>query len=285
VYETLYEIDEEADIVVALDSHLDVFWGIKDVIESMPIQVRLAAGRASAHTLIRRVFGDLPIMLRIEGIPPDSLAEMILVAPRISLINHIMQNIAPYTTPVHMPNPLKGFLSYITNVLGIKVFTSPPKNLLKLADTMRKAEYTVLDLDVDYLQEFQAECYTPVEYAKPGQLGWTLRTLKLIRKTKPPIITISEAKITAIKEAKSNFSKLTSRLRNLGYKIEYKLAFDNDTEAERLIKIYKEFNEEVQKPLERKHLIGQDPLSSEGFTRYHKELKEATKGYFRRIKQ
>ena len=285
VYETLYEIDEEADIIVALDSHLDVFWGIKDIIESMPIQIRLAAGRASAHTLIRRVFGDLPIMLKIEGIPTDFLAEMILVAPRISLINHVMQNIAPYTTPVHMPNPLKGFLSYLTNVLGIKVFTSPPKNLLKLADMMRKAEFAVLDLDVDYLQEFQTECYTPLEYAKPGQLGWTARTLKLLRKTKPPIITISEAKITAIKEGKSNFSKLTNRLKNLGYKIEYKLAFDNDREAERLIRIYKEFDEGIQKPLERKHKIGQGPQSSEAFTRYHKELKEAAKRYFRRIKQ
>ena len=262
---------------MALDSHLDVFWGAKDIVESMPRRIRLAAGRASAHTLIRRALGDLPISLRMEGLSADFLPEMILVVPRIALNRHVLE----YLAPSHAHNPLEGFLSYLTKVLGIKVFTSPPKNLLKLVNLLREAKYTILDLDVDYLQELQTECYTPIEYAQPGQLGWTGRVLKLIRKTKPSIITISEAKITAIQKPGSNFSKLTSRLKSLGYSIEYNTKFDNDEEAERLIKIFQEFNEEVQKPLGRKHVMERGSLSSEATTKYLEELKEATKRYFR----
>ena len=289
VCKTLHKLDVEPDLIVALDSHLDWFWGVKNIVESMPKRIRLAASRASAHTLIRRAVGDLPILLKVEGRPIDFLPEMILVIPQISLNHYVLEHVKEIQqlilggaiSPDQIGNPLESFLNYLSSFLGIGVFTSPPKNLMKLVDMLREAEFPLLDLDVDYLQELQTECYTPIKYAHPGQLGWAAQTLRVIRKTKPPLITISEVKVAATQEPNSSFSKLVSRLKNWGYKIEYKLIFDNDEEAERLIKIYQEFYEGVQKPLERKHRMEPDYLSKEALGRYLKELKEATKRYFR----
>ena len=270
-------LDIEPDLIVAFDSHIDWFWGVKDIIESMPKQIRLVAGRASAHTLIRRAVGDLPMVLMAEGLSVDLLPEMILVIPRISLHHHILE----YSEWIGVKDPLKSFLGYLSKFVGIKVFTSPPKNVMKLKDMLRESEHSVLDLDVDYLQELQTECYTPIEHAQPGQLGMVPQMLRFIRKTKPEIITMSEAKVTAMREPKSNFSRFIGHLKNMGYKISRKTIFDNDEEAERLIKIYQEFYEGVQKPLERKRRMEPDYFSKEAFERYHKELKEATKRYFR----
>ncbi|MDI6905292.1 MAG: hypothetical protein QMD13_07390 [Candidatus Bathyarchaeia archaeon] len=262
--------------------------GTKDILDLMPKQIRLAAIRASAHTMIRRVLGDLPIFLKAEGLPIDFLPEMILVVPRISLNEYVLEQakkmrdiiLGGALLPNKLRDPMETCLSYLSECLGIKVYTSPPKNLMKLADMLREAEYALLDLDVDYLQELQSECYTPIKYTQLGQLCWTAQMLKLVRKTKPPLITISEAKVAAIQETKSNFSRLIGRLKNLGYKIKYKRIFTNDEEAERLIKVYQEFYEGVQKPLEKKQREERDYLSKEAFERNHKELKEAAKKYF-----
>ena len=226
--------------------------------------------------------------MKAEGLPIDFLPGLILVVPKTSLNRYVLEYaemirdtiLGGAISPTQTGNPLESFLKYLSEFLGIKVFTSPPKNLMKLVDVLRKAHHALLDLDVDYLQELQTECYTPIEH-QPGQLGWTAQTLKLIRKTKPPVITISEVKVAATQEPKSNFSELISRVKNWGYKIEYKLIFDNDGEAERIIKIYQEFYEGVQKPLERKQRMEPDYLSKEAFERHLKELKEATKRYFR----
>jgi len=69
VCKTLHKLDVEPDLIVALDSHLDVFMGVKDVIESMPRRIRLAAGRASAHFLIRRALGSFPSWQKWKAYP------------------------------------------------------------------------------------------------------------------------------------------------------------------------------------------------------------------------
>jgi hypothetical protein len=289
VCKTLQKLDLEPDLIVALDSHLDVFMGVKDVVESMPKEIRLAAGRASAHTFIRRALGELPILLRAQGAPIDFLPEMVLVVPQISLKHYVLE-FAEKTqdiilTGALLPNqigdPLEACQTYLSKILGVKVFTSPPKNLMSLLSKLREAECALLDLDVDYLQELQTECYTPIEHAQPGQLGFATQILKLVRKTKPQIITISEVKVAATQEPESNFSRFIYRLKNMGYRIDYKLKFPNDKEAERSIKIYKEFYEQVQKPLERRQRMERDFLGNEALERHLKELKEATKQYFR----
>lgn len=287
VYQTLAKLDDEPDVIVALDSHLDVYMGVKDVLDLMPEDVQLAAIRASAHTMIRRVLGDLPGFLKAKGLSIDQLPEMFLVVPQGSLNRYVFDQaqllqeaILSGAVPTQeFREPTEAFLHYLSEVLGIKVYTSPPKNLLKLANMLKVAEYALLDLDVDYLHELQTECYTPIK-AQPGELSWMERVLGLIRKTKPPLITISEAKVVAIRDPRSNFSKLMTKLSALGYKIKYAKIFASDEEAERPLKVYKDFEERIQKPLIKKQFADSDLLSSEAFERHHKELREATKRYF-----
>ena len=291
VCRTLQKLDEP-DFLMAFDSHLDVFMGVKDVVECMPRRIRLAAGRASSHFLIRRALGDLPISLKAEGLPSDFLPEMILVVPKISLNSYAlnlaekMQDIilGGALLPYQIGDPLEACQSYLSEVLGVKVFTSPPKNLMKLVGMLREAKYTILDLDIDYLREMQAECYTPIEHAEPSQLGLTANLIRFIRKTKPQVITVSEVRVVATQEPKSNFSRFLDCLKNLGYQINYELIFDNDREAERLIEVYKDFYETVQKPLERKQRMESDFLGKGAISRHIKQLKEATKQYFRQMR-
>ena len=278
---------------MALDSHLDVFMGVKDVVECLPKRLRLSAERASSHTFIRRAIGELPILLKSEGLPTDFLPDMILVVPQISLNTYVYEQAEKMRDviaggallPHQIRGPLEVCQSYLSGVLGIQVFTSPPKNLMKLVGMVREAEYTILDLDVDYLREMQAECYTPIEHAQPSQLGLTANVIRLIRKTKPRVITVSEVRVAATQEPKSNFSRFLDGLKNLGYKINYELIFDNDREAERLIEVYKEFYETVQKPLERKQRMESDFLGKGATNRHIKQQKEATKRYFRQVRK
>ena len=131
------------------------------------------------------------------------------------------------------------------------------------------------------MYELQTECYTPLKNAQPSQLGWMERVLRLIRKAKPSLVTVSEAKVAAIRDPTSNFSKLVSRLKAMGYKVEYAHIFANDKEAEQLLRIYKDFDERIQKPLTKKEFADRDFLSSGGFERHISELIEATKRYFK----
>ena len=123
--------------------------------------------------------------------------------------------------------------------------------MLKLVKMSREAKRTLLDLDVDYLYELQAECYTPLKNAQPSELGQMKRVHRLIRKAKPSLITISEAKVAAIRDPESNFSKFVNKLRAMGYEVEYTGIFTSDEEAEESLRITKasmnEFGSQLQK--------------------------------------
>lgn len=140
-----------------------------------------------------------------------------------------------------------------------------------------EADSTLLDLDVDYLYELQTECYTPLKNAQPGELGWIGRVLRLIRKVKPSLITVSEAKVAAIRDPKSNFAKFVNKLRGMEYNVEYTDIFANDEEAEELLRIYQDYYERIWKPITKKQrgdFFGSD------FKKHIGELTEATKKYF-----
>ena len=75
------------DLLLALDSHTDAHFGTSDVISIMPEDVQLAAGRASSHTLIRRVIGEFPPLRKEDDwLNPD----MILIIPRVGFDVHIL---------------------------------------------------------------------------------------------------------------------------------------------------------------------------------------------------
>jgi len=287
VFETLAELNYEPDVIVAFDSHFDVSLPLKDTLTVMPSEIQSAATRVSSHTLIRQVLGGLPGFLRAEGLSTDLLPDMFLVVPQCSLKTHVFKaceqllhgamfgDVVPAR---EFTRSRDGFLSYLSLVHGIKVFMSPPKNLLKLAKILRESGSVLLDLDVDYFYELQAECYTPLENAQPSELGRMERVQRFIRKVKPSLITISEAKVAAIRNMKSNFSKLVNKLRALGYEVEYTSVFASDEKAEESLTIYQRFHEQIWKPITERQRIQGEPRSD--VERHISELREATKKYF-----
>jgi len=289
VLKTLRNIDLDPDLILALDSHLDVFLPVKSTVEMFPIWIRSAATRATVHPLIRRAFGDFPALFKAEGRDLADLPRMILVVPEVSFITHVSEDMEKISDLVAggsispdqlSDDPLKTMSEFLSKGLGIEPFVSPPKNLMKLVEWGKAANFILLDVDVDYFQEMQTECYTPMRNAQPGQLGWATQAIKLIHKIKPQIITISEAKIAAIKDSNSNFSKMINQLERMGYKVTYKMAFKNDEEAQQLIEIYHEFHENVLKPLHQRQRFEKHTLGTNAFEKQLAEENEVIGQYF-----
>jgi hypothetical protein len=151
---------------------------------------------------------------------------------------------------------------------------------MKLVERGKAANCIFLDVDVDYFQEMQTECYTPMRNAQPGQLGWAAQAIRLIHKIKPQVITISEARIAAIKDPDSNFSKVIDQLKKMGYKVTYKMRFKNDKEAQQLMEIYREFHENVLKPLHHRQRFERHALDTNASERERAEENEAIREYF-----
>jgi hypothetical protein len=287
VHRTLDQLDFDVETVVAFDAHLDISLPPKEVLALIPENIRLAANRVCAHTLIRRVFGELPIFRKVYGLPEEPARDMYLVAPKCGLRAHIFE-VAKIELPrVRINGSIssnefrrlkKGLLEHISLVLGIKVFTSPPKDLGKLIKIVKNAKDALVDLDIDYLTEMQTECYTALKGAKLGELGRMQQVLRFFRKIKPSIVTISEVKVEAIKDPKSNFSMFVNSLEAMGYEIKYQNVFASEKQAEKILRIYQELCEYVWKPIMNRN-IAQSYLPNYRDNRTQ-DLIEATKKYF-----
>jgi hypothetical protein len=289
VLKTLSNIDLDPDLILAFDSHLDVFFPVKSTVDMFPDWILSAATRATVHPLIRRAFGDFPVLFKAEGRDLADLPRMILVVPKVSFITHVSEGMEKISDLVASgsispdqlsDDPMETMAKFLSEVLGIEPFVSPPKNLMKLVERGKAAKCILLDVDVDYFHEMQTECYTPMRNAQPGQLGWATQAIRLIHKIRPQIITISEAKIAAVKDPNSSFSKMMNQLERIGYKVTYKTTFKNDEEAQQLMEIYREFHENVLKPLHHRQRLEKDGSGTNAFERQLAEENEAIRQYF-----
>ena len=66
-------------------------FGTREILHLMPKDLRLAALRASSHTMLRRTFGELPLLLKAQELSADVNPKMFLVTPEISLNTHIFE--------------------------------------------------------------------------------------------------------------------------------------------------------------------------------------------------
>jgi hypothetical protein len=293
VPETLRSISLDPDLIIALDSHLDVFLPLKSNVDAFPDWIRSAATRATVHAVIRRMFGDFPLMLKAQGLDTSNIPRMLLVTPKSCLNTHIVDNMERMTdliiggavTSEQIGDPSEAVINYLSEELGIEPYPSPPKNLMKLTEIAKSASYPLFDIDIDYFQDMQDECYTPVGNAQPGQLGYSAQALRFIQKIKPEIITISEVKVEAVKRSDSKFSNFITSLKRQGYSITYKLKFKDDEEAKQLIEIYRAFHEGVLKPLQRRQRSTSNGLGAASIIQQQNEEKEAVREYFRQIKR
>jgi hypothetical protein len=228
----------------------------------MPEEIRMAALRLSALTNNLSAFGKLPRFIDPEDEDSFPAPEMCLAVPGVCFDTELYTEYRYLEKYAVLKEKLRNRRAFekeyrrnIKKAYGIKIFESPPNNLLKLVKKLKKEVYPILDIDVDYLGIMQGECYSPRKNARLHDLGDVDKVISLIRKSKPPLITISEAKLNAINDANSNFSRMMDRIRNLGYEVEFSTMLESDEEAMTLISIYENFVKDIQEPFKEKYDI------------------------------
>lgn len=162
--------------------------------------------------------------------------------------------------------------------MGIEVYESPPKALSDLVRLSRKKRPWVLDVDVDYVFEMQKECYTQIRGTVPGVLQSASKVVRFIEESKPETVILSEARVSAIRNPQSNFSKFVANLSAMGYETEERGIFEGDAEVLRSIAVCKEFYRTVSRKLTAKHMPEMMRGDLKGFK---EEEKIAARKFFR----
>ena len=151
-----------------------------------------------------------------------------------------------------------------------------------------KEEILVVDIDVDYMADAQGECYTMapgleirngvVIKPRKSEVGSADKVFKLIKMTKPKLITVSEAKLEALHTANSFTDKFLRMMQALRYKVEYGPLLDSDEEAYSLMEKHKDFVNEKLAEIERKY-IGHIPDEGQ-IAKEEGEIAEAMREHF-----
>lgn len=262
----------ELELVISLDSHLDVSLGGDDDI--YPSELKMIAGRTGAHTAIRRL---------LDRSRPGT-GELVVAIPQRMLLRHAQD--VESSLPRQLREPLEEeSVSSVTDFLrrqrGIEVVPSPPANLLQLiARTKgRKPGSWLLDLDVDYMQEMQGECYTRILNPGKGVLQSAAKVLELIRAARPEVVVVSEAKVSAIRDPRSNFTRFMAALKEMGCSVEEDDVAPNDAEIVRGISDVHDFYTSVSKRLLNDHIAEMMRGDFDGFRR---DERRAADEFFRR---
>jgi len=232
------------DLVVSLDSHLDVAFGGDDHI--YPRELRVIARRTGAHTAIRR-------LLDRNG----GNGVLVVAIPERMYARHAQEVETSLPSALRISSREESLSSVAEFLLidrGIEVFRSPPASLLELVARTKTSNSWVLDVDIDYMFELQDECYTRIVRPGPGVLQSASHVLEFVRRALPPTITLSEARIRAIRDPKSSFSKFVSNLRTLGYDVDQGEVMASDTQVMRGISECKRFYNSVSKKLLAEHM-------------------------------
>lgn len=244
---SVYAIEEqdfEPDLILSFDSHIDTnLLGYRqEVVEAIGGDRPLfyACARAATHAIFSRHFEQ---------------SKKSIITPRLALESH-----GAYIEK-HMAKDDLGLISDSEEIIstfrlmqkkmfGLDIVTCPPKDpVSSLASTLEKSKFPVIDLDVDYFDVMQSECYTPLKGAKPNDLGNLERVLRLIRSVKPDLLTVSEATVQALENPQSNTNHLLNKLRSMGYEVEKFFVFNNDTEAYHLLRKWEDFDKALREKI------------------------------------
>jgi len=266
VPETVSELGKKFDAIVSMDSHLDVSLGGDDSI--YPEELRIIVARTGAHSALRNIKGGLSALERFK--PKRDAPEVIAVVPEAMLARHAMDVESKLPRSLRVSDQEESIASavdFLAGTMGIEVYPSPPKALQGLLRRMGRAGSWLLDVDVDYMQEMQRECYTRIINPGPGVLQSVSRVVEFIRKSKPETITISEAKVAAIRDGRSAFSAFVDELRAEGYEVEERGMYASDAEVVRAISVCKEFYRTVSRRLMLEHMDAMMRGDVEGFQR------------------
>jgi hypothetical protein len=266
VPETVSELGQRFDAIVSMDSHLDVSLGGDDSI--YPKELRIIAARTGAHSALRNITGGLSALRGPQ--PEGKVPDVIAVVPEAMLARHAMdiESKLPRSLRVSdQEESISSAVDFLAETMGIEVYPSPPRALQGLVRRMGRTGSWLLDVDVDYMQEMQKECYTRIINPGPGVLQSMSRVVEFIRRSRPDTITISEAKVAAIRDGKSSFSAFIEELKAEGYQVEERGVFATDAEVVRAISVCKEFYRTVSRGLMLEHMDSMMRGDMAGFQR------------------
>jgi len=264
--QTIAQLGEGLELVVSLDSHLDVF-GEGDT-SLYPEGLRIVAGRTAAHNMIPHARGGSTGPQLVVAIPERMLA---------AHVSDVESQLPPSLRTTDRTSAVRSTVDYLKTAMGIEVYQTPPKSLLDLIGRTKRSRSWVLDVDVDFIHEMQGESYTRILDPEPGVLPTLSQVVDFIDKARPETITISEAKVSAIKDAGSSFSNFIARLRGVGYEVEERGIFASDDEVIRGISVCREFYQEVSRGLMADHM---DEMIEGNVQRFQDEEKAAAKAFF-----
>ena len=253
VPETVSGLGQRLDAIVSMDSHLDVSLGGDDSI--YPEGLRVIVARTGAHSALRNITGGLPSLK--GGGSSKKAPELIVVVPEAMLARHAMDVESKLPRSLRVSDQEESIASaveFLAETMGIEVYPSPPRPLRGLARRMKRAGSWLLDVDVDYMEEMQREVYTRIINPAPGVLQSMSRVVEFVRASRPETITISEAKVAAIRDPKSRFSSFVGELEAEGYQVEERGVYASDAEVVGAISVCKEFYRTVSRRLMLEHM-------------------------------
>jgi hypothetical protein len=256
VPDTISEIRRENGIetVVCFDSNVDTGIVTSEETTSLKDLEKLAALRMCSHLLIKRavsgVFPVVPtnhresdaVMNKFLGEKSTNIA-LVIPAKCLESQRADMQKMEEdFDSAVSGSDRATISLLETTlgKAMGAQILASPPFPLDQLVKTIKHEKNVLIDIDMDYMQEFQSECYSQAEGVLPSELGLVSQVMKALDKIKPRWVTISEASVAANSDPKSRFVKLLVDLKGRGYS----LSFDernvtSDDEARRALDVWR----------------------------------------------
>jgi hypothetical protein len=221
--------------ILFFDSHLDIQVLMKtktsDAIDNLRFAEKAAFLRTCIHSTVAFSLHGIPLYLLIpEGCFKSAN----------SLYEYRFQDLN-----IQADDFSEARINWLLNVLKIKPIFCPPKDISLVFKKVPR-HTTVIDLDVDYLEEFQPFCYTKAPrfryldgiISKLGTLNDFFRAVKNIR---PNNIIISEIKLSQIKAPSSPFLELLDFLKKQEYTIKFESLVKSDQEAETAIKKHEEY--------------------------------------------
>lgn len=246
VPDTLEELLNPIRLIISLDSHLDIQFGVNRAI--LPEEVRLAAERTCAHFIFRRMYGNLPAFKGDTEPEEETPTDIVIAIPKMMFETHIEMQRRMIPEALSSPDSIEFYQSFLRRIYDIEIYQSPPRSLIDLVDRTRRAQDWLLDVDVDYMHEMQGECYSPITKGiRLGHLQRAAHVLDFIQRSNPRTITVSEAKVAALRNPRSNISGFLSKLETYGYSVEEVGVFPEDGPIERQIKDCADFFLEVER--------------------------------------
>ena len=179
----------EPDRILSFDSHIDTnLLGVLEEVLSIihdNRSLRYAFTDGGTHALMTKAFPYTDI---------DIVTPRVCLEGNIALMQNRFPEIFNFSTETEA---IREFLEFSQKAFNLNIELSPPKDPVAFSSLL--SSDSIVDIDVDYFGDLQNECYIPRTgpEAKLHNFGNLERALRLIRRTKPDIITFSESKVSS----------------------------------------------------------------------------------------